>query len=224
MTAEEAISMWLGDDEHTNTMLSPYRSDIGVAIAVSDQIYIVLETALSTPSKQHQTTAYGILTGNPITQAACMGWQTQSAELGPLAQYSIPVALSTARPDGDVIHEVQYGQTLWSIAIQYKTTIEQLKRLNGLTDNTVLPGWKLLVQKGATQPPPSTATFILSHQNQTATPSSAWTPTFTSTPAPDEMSVIAQSLGANKLVVVALIVSLSVLVAGIVGFGKKKEE
>jgi len=38
------------------------------------------------------------------------------------------------------------------------------------------------------------------------------------------MSVLAQSLGANKLVVVALIVSLSVLVAGIVGFGKKKEK
>src|SRR6266498_4730783 len=159
MSAEEAISMWLGDDEHTNTMLSPYRSDIGVAIAVSDQIYIVLETALSTPSKQHQTTAYGILTGIPITQAACMGWNTQSAEMGPLAQYSIPVALSTARPDGDVIHEVQYGQTLWSIAIQYKTTIEQLKRLNGLTDDTVIPGWKLLVQKGATQPAPPTATL-----------------------------------------------------------------
>jgi hypothetical protein len=46
----------------------------------------------------------------------------------------------------------------------------------------------------------------------------------TSTGSPDEMSVIAQSFGANKIVVVALIVSLSVLVGAIVGFGKKKEK
>ena len=118
MTTEDALSMWLGDDIHTNTMLSEYRSDIGAAVAVSDQIYIVLETALGTPSRKHQSTAYGILTGIPMTQAACPGWQTQSAEMGPLAQYSIPVAMSTARPDGDVVHEVKYGQTLWVIAIQ----------------------------------------------------------------------------------------------------------
>ncbi len=224
MTAEDAISMWLGDDEHTNTMLSPNRSDIGVAVAVSDQIYVVLETALSTPSRKHQGTAYDILTGIPMTQAACMGWQTQSAEMGPLAQYSIPVALSTARPDGDVVHEVKYGQTLWSIAIQYGTTIEQLKRLNGLTDDTLVPGWKLLVQKGATQPAPPTPTFILSPQSQTSTATPSLTLTPSSTPAQNEMSVFAQSLGANKLVVAALIVSFSVLVAGIVGFRKKEEE
>jgi uncharacterized protein YkwD len=224
MTTEDAISMWLGDDIHTNTMLSEYRSDIGAAVAVSDQIYVVLETALSTPSRKNQSTAYDILTGVPRTQAACMGWQTQSAEMGPLAQYSIPVAMSTARPDGDVIHEVKYGQTLWSIAIQYKTTIAELKRLNGLPDDTVLPGWKLLVQKGATQPPPSTATFILAPQNSSATPSPAWTPIPTLTPASSEMSMLGESLKANKIVVFALIVSFSVLVAGIVGFRKKREE
>jgi hypothetical protein len=223
-TAEDAINMWLSDDLHENTMLSPNRSDIGVAVAVSDQIYVVLETALSTPSRKHQGTAYDILTGIPMTQAACMGWETQSAELGPLAQYSIPVALSTARPDGDVIHEVQYGQSLWSIAIQYGTTIEQLKRLNGLSDDTVVPGWKLLVQKGATQPAPATATLIPSASDQTATPMPTRTWTVTPATAPNEMSMFAQSLGANKIVVAALIVSFSVLVAAVIGFRKKKEE
>jgi hypothetical protein len=56
------------------------------------------------------------------------------------------------------------------------------------------------------------------------TPTPAWTVTPTFTPTPDEMSVFAQSLGANKLVVAALIFSFSVLIAGIVGFRKKKEE
>lgn len=223
-SAEDAISMWLGDDEHTNTMLSSYRSDIGVAVAVGDQIYVVLETALSTPSRQHQGTAYGILTGIPMTQAACIGWQTQSAEMGPFAQYSIPIAISTACSDGNVIHEVKYGQTLWSIAIQYRTTIAQLKQLNGLTDDTVLPGWKLLVQKRATQPAAVTPIFILSPHSQTSASTLALTPTPSSTPTPNGMPMFTQALVATKLVVAALISSFSVLVAAIVGFGKKREE
>ncbi len=141
MTAEDAINMWLGDDLHTNTMLSEYRSDIGAAVGVNNgQIFVVLETALSTPSRKHQGTAYDILTKVPMTQAACMGWTTPGSGYVDLSQYSVPVALSTARPDGDVVHEVQYGQTLWSIAIEYGTTIEQLKRLNNLPDDTVVSG------------------------------------------------------------------------------------
>jgi uncharacterized protein YkwD len=221
MTTEDAINMWLGDDLHMNTMLSPNRSDIGAAVAVSNQIYVVLETALSTPSRKHQGTAYEILTAIPVTQAACMGLRTPGAGYD-MSQYSIPVALSTARPDGDVVHEVKYGQTLWSIAIEYKTTIEQIKRLNNLTDDTVIPGWKLLVKKAATQPVAPSPTFILNPENQTATPIATWTMMPTATVSPDEMSMITQSLGANKIVVAALIVSFSVLVGAIVGFGKKK--
>jgi LysM repeat protein len=221
-TAQEAISMWLGDDLHANTMLSEYRSDIGAAVAVSDQIYIVIETALSTPSRKHQGTAYDILTGIPMTQAACMGWSTQSAGYVDLSQYSIPVALSTARPDGDVIHEVKYGQTLWSIAIEYGTTIEQIKRLNNLTDDTVIQGWKLLVKKGATQPVPSTA--ALSTKAATSLKISTPSPAATVTPVLEE---ILPSFGAgdflrqNSTIVVALLISFSILVAGIVGFGRK---
>lgn len=223
MTAEEVISMWLGDDLHANTMLSPNRSDIGAAVAVSDQIYVVLETALRTNSGQHQGTAYDILTGIPMTQAACMGWATQNAELGPFAQYSVPVALSTARPDGDVIHEVMYGQTLWSIAIQYGTTIEQIKRLNNLTDNTVVQGWKLLVHKGATQPAPVTvlppATEAATYQIPTPTQVNTMTPTQDTSAISFQMDVFVRQ---NSTVVAALLISFSVLVAGIVGFGRKK--
>lgn len=223
MTVEDAISMWLRDDLHANTMLSPNRSDIGAAVAVSNQIYIVLETALRTNSGQHQGTAYDILTGIPLTQSACLGWATQNAELGPLAQYSVPVALSTARPNGDVIHEVKYGQTLWSIAIQYGTTIEQIKRLNNLTEDTVVQGWKLLVQKGATQPASSTATFSVmataTREVSTSTllsmPSAAATEIV---PSPVFGTLVRQ----NSEVVAALLISFSVLVAGIVGFGRKR--
>lgn len=157
-SAEEAINFWLSDAPHTNTMLSEHRSDIGAAVAVSDQIYVVLETALSTASGQMQYEAAGILTGIPMTVSACYGEATQYAANSVLPQYSIPVARATALPNGDVIHEVKYGQALWSIAIQYGTTIDNLRRLNDLPATPVIyPGQKLVVMKGATQPPPNAA-------------------------------------------------------------------
>ena len=219
-TTEEALSFWQSDAEHTNTMVSDFRSDIGAAVAVSDQIYIVLETALSTPSRKMQYDAYDILTGIPVTQTLCAGFSS-----GAISNYSIPVVVNTARPDGDVVHQVKYGQTLWTLADQYHVSVDDIKRLNGLVDDTVLPGWKLLIQKGATQPAPPTSTFILLAPDKTQTPfpTSTLYRLPTSTPTPDDAKVLVESFGQNKLVVVALIISFSVLVAGVVGFGKKKE-
>ncbi len=81
-----------------------------------------------------------------------------------ISQYMVPVALSTARPDGDVFHKVQYGQSLWIIAIEYGTTIKNIQALNYLGgDLVVYQGQQLLVKKAATQPalPPSTALPIV---------------------------------------------------------------
>ena len=223
-TMEQVMFFWLGDAEHRNTMLSPERSDIGAAVAVSNQIYVVLETALQTNTGQHQSTAYDILTGIPMTQAVCAGYAS-----GDISQYSVPVAVSTARPDGDVIHEVQYGQTLWSIAVLYNTTIAELKRLNNLPDDTISPGWKLLVQKGATQPVPvtdapldaSAAVTPTETKYPTAIPFYTKTPTVTATV---QSISIGEQIKGNSTVVVALLIAFSVLLAGIIGFGKKKEE
>jgi LysM repeat protein len=160
--AEEAITMWLGDDEHTNTMLSVERSDIGVGIALSTDngsYVIVVETALQTRSGKQQSDAYVIMTGIPQTKTAYSDMSTQAAKNGLLPQNIFPVALNTARADGNVYHEVKYGQTLWSIAVTYKTTIKQIQQLNNLSDTTVQPGQKLLVLKGATQPAPRAASI-----------------------------------------------------------------
>ncbi|NJC96446.1 MAG: hypothetical protein C3F07_13615 [Anaerolineales bacterium] len=222
-TVETVISSWLGDAEHTNTMLSPNRSDIGAAVAVSDQVYVVLETALKTNSGQMQTTAYDILTGIPMTQSACMGLATQYA--GDPSQYSIPVVISTARPDGDVVHEVAYGQSLWSIAIQYHTTIAELKRLNNLPDDTIAPGWKLLIRKGATQPAPVTDVPVgIATSTGTSYPTAI--PYFTKTPtvtATQPIMPLNQQIKGNAMVVTALLISFSILLAGFIGFGKRKQ-
>jgi LysM repeat protein len=224
-TVEDVMAFWSSDAEHLNTILSPNRSHLGAAVAVSDQIYVVLETALQTRTGQNQSTAYDILTNIPATQAACQGGSTINPD-GSVSQYSIPIAVSTARPDGDVVHEVKYGQTLWSIAIEYGTTIEQIKRYNNLTTDAIAPGWKLLIQKGATQPAPPTPTHFVSEATPMPTvPSTptAMTSPIESPPSANDTDVFAE-LGQNRTVVAALIISLSVLVAGMIGFGRKKPE
>ena len=223
-TVEQVMMFWSGDAEHLNTMISPDRSHIGAAVTVSDQIYVVLETALSTPSGQHQSTADDILTGIPMTQTACYGYAS-----GETSQYSVPITVSTARPDGDVIHEVQYGQTLWTLADMYHVSIEQVKLLNGLVDDNILPGWKLLIQKAATQPAPITGTpptaTVVTTPTETKYPTAI--PFYTTTPTLTAIATIVplrQQIKQNSMVVAALLIAFSVLLAGIIGFGKKKEE
>jgi LysM repeat protein len=151
-SADEAIQAWKGDGEHSNTMLSPDRSDIGVGIFVGDQVFIVLITALQTSSGKMQSAADPLLTQVASTKSG-------ATEGSLMSQYMKPVALSTARPDGDVIHKIQYGQSLWSIAIAYHTTIDQIRAWNNLgQDTTIYEGQVLLVQKSATQPPAATLT------------------------------------------------------------------
>jgi uncharacterized protein YkwD/LysM repeat protein len=160
MTAQGAIDAWLFDDEHSNTMLSAYRSDIGAGVSMmrdewgQDQIYVVIETALQTRSGQQQGGARDFLTRLP---SLINGTTAINGTAVPLSedQYIIPVIKSTARPDGDVLHKVQYGQSLWSIAITYGTSIKQIQTWNNLgTSDIVYEKQILLVQKGATQPAP----------------------------------------------------------------------
>ena len=159
-------------------MLSPNCSDIGAAVTFQEDewgqmvYYYVIETALQTSSGQQQYDARAILTSIPQTQSAAYGDATQTAQALLVPQYIIPVSVGTARPDGDVIHEVKNGQSLWSIAIVYGVKIEQIKRLNSLSSTNLYQGQKSLIQKDATQP-------VL-----TSTKLATLTPQNTNTPAP----------------------------------------
>jgi hypothetical protein len=136
-------------------MLSQNRSDIGAGVAVGDQMYVVIDTALCTRSGLQQSEAYDIL-----TQVASGATAASNSGNSLISEYMIPVARSTARPDGDVFHKVQFGQTLWSIAVTYGVKINQIRAWNNLgEETTIYQGQVLLVQRAATQPPPPTATL-----------------------------------------------------------------
>ncbi len=51
-------------------------------------------------------------------------------------------------PISDKIHWVEKGESLYGISKKYGVTIDQIKRLNNLTDNNVKLGQELLIQEG----------------------------------------------------------------------------
>jgi LysM repeat protein len=221
--AEDAIAMWLGDDEHTNTMLSLERSDIGVGIAFSSEngtYVIVVETALQTRSGKQQSDAYVIMTGIPLTKASYSDMSTQAAKNGLLPQGMLPVALNTALADGNVYHEVKYGQTLWSIAVTYKTTVKQIQKLNNMSDTIVQPGQRLLILQGATQPAPIMGTAALS-------PSTFSTPTVipaTVTPTPDAVKEFSAQDNKNSTLGIVSIAIAALFLGGLFAVMTRKKQ
>ncbi|MFM8321077.1 MAG: LysM peptidoglycan-binding domain-containing protein, partial [Chloroflexota bacterium] len=64
-----------------------------------------------------------------------------------------PIALATAGPDGSIVHEVQEGQTLWTIAAYYKADINELLRINGLYSGSFIkPGQEIIIQEAGQAP------------------------------------------------------------------------
>ncbi len=87
----------------------------------------------------------------------------------PVAAFVVPQA---AQPDGSIVHTVQSGDTLASIAFAYGTTRQDLLALNNLQSaNFIFPGQKLLIK------PAPTATPVTPTVPPTATPTTAPTNT-----------------------------------------------
>lgn len=93
--------------------------------------------------------------------------------------------------------EVQFGQTLWQLAIAYSVKIDEIKGLNNLSDNGIYPGTKLWIKRGVVQPAAAhtetragdlTATSTITPVSTATIFRSAMTSTQVSTPFPTSRS------------------------------------
>ena len=173
-TAAQAVLEWTGDALHTNTMLSPNLTEIGAGVAkVGNTYYMVIDCALPTTSGQPQVFTPG--PDDPV-----IGTSAPS-------DFIVPLTTSTPDENGMVYHEVQYGQTLWAIAIEYGVKIDEIRALNNLGPGTeIYQGDKLLVRKDA---PPLPATVTLESVTSPTSPN----PVLTSTPFPTVTLIITET-------------------------------
>ena len=195
-------SSWV-DGEHQNTMLSVELTEIGAGVAVRDGMgYYVIDCARSTSS--------GVFSGGS-TPATVNGTPVTK---GP-SQILSAVVLSTPREDGAVYHEVQYGQSLWSIAIAYGTKIDEIKRLNNLTSNDIYLGQKLLIKNVGTATPKVLVATQTKTPQQTSTSAPTLVPeteTFAVTPT---LTAKPQASVKNQGVLTWIIIVIALLAAGI---------
>lgn len=132
-TTATAMSWWKSSSVHNQAMLSSRYQEIGAGVTSSgDRTYFTAVMAV---------VAGGSSAGD---DGSSSGSDPGDA---PPANPAVPVAVSDPRPDGSIVHEVQVGQTLWSIAAVYDVPLETLMSLNDLSKYDVIyPGQELVIR------------------------------------------------------------------------------
>jgi LysM repeat protein len=144
MSFEQIFNGVWSDAAHQHTMLHQYGQLAGAGIAVSgDTMYLILDVAAY----------WGDAHKTPWPTSSAYG---QPGSPGGVSQYIAPVKVATPVADGSVIHQVQSGQSLWSIAIKYGVKIDTIRRLNNISaDGTIYIGQKLIIRgPGLSTPTP----------------------------------------------------------------------
>ncbi len=138
---DKIMLVW-SDASHMIPAVVPAYCNIGagVATASNGQTYYVLQAAYTSAKycgeyKSVVPTTVGGTSAPPI-----------------VPQIIIPVKVATPDADGRIYHLVQTGQSLWSIAIAYKVTIDDLRKWNNMTPSSpLLVGKKLFIPSSNTE-------------------------------------------------------------------------
>jgi LysM repeat protein len=194
-------TVW-SDAVHWQTMVGYETGTVGAGVTVvNGSVYYTLDVRPGS-STSSETTIY-----NNEEPVAYYPQQETTPE------YISQVIVNTPDADGIIYHTVQYGETLWSIAIAYNTTIDEILTNSGLPLNTteVFEGERLLI-RGATEPS-ATPSFTPTEDPGTSTPTQprptmtsfpTRTPKPTNTPTPPA-SLVTRTFGETRYVAIVLI-------------------
>lgn len=212
LSAAGVVTFWQSDTVTADAMLSSEFEDIGIGEAAQNGVTYYVLLAGKEGEAQRAATPTATLSSLEFVIATAGGFGTPA----------IVVSRSTPLENGEIFHIVKKNEGLWSIALAYNTTVEQLKLLNGLATDEIFEGQNLLVFRPvpdtATPTPAATATMGI----PTSTPTIPITPTVTSTPTPVPTPPASRESGQ---VVVGSIVLIALLAAAIGAWlGKKKPE
>ena len=131
----------------------------GVASTSDGYVYFVIQAAYPAGSKG---CSYSSGTGSAASSASSTSTGA-AVEVSSVSQIVMSVVTSTPDESGYLYHEVQEGQTLWTISEAYGVTIQELQAWNNLNNSTALSlGEKLLIPStGAAPPTPQVELTVL---------------------------------------------------------------
>jgi LysM repeat protein len=122
LSIDEIMVIW-SDASHMIPAVNPAYCNIGagVARASNGRYYYVLQAAYTSAKSCGEYKSPGTI---PEEHA--------------VSQWIVPVNIATPDAEGNVYHEVEYGQSFWAIAIAYKITIRDLEIWNNLSRESKL--------------------------------------------------------------------------------------
>lgn len=177
MSVSELMSNYWADASHLLPMTDANYKNIGAGVAIADgwAYYVVHAAFTSGGASSGKSQALATLPPAAATQSNIIN----------------SVVTVTPQTNGSLVHIVQQGQALWSIAIAYGITVNQIVTLNGLNANTpmIYAGQKLTIRPAFT--PTLSPTITPTQPPATYTPKPTRTPrlpTLTSTPLPTATS------------------------------------
>ena len=140
----DVIYSYWADASHMSTMITADGVAVGAGVTEGDgYVYYILVVAVRYGSGG-TSTGGGVASTIPTTAVT--------------AQVA-PVQVATPNAEGKIIHVVKSLQALWSIAVAYDTTPDQIKAMNGLTSDVITVGQELVIQVAYTPTPSPTATL-----------------------------------------------------------------
>ncbi len=137
MGIDEIMAAW-ADAEHMRPAVTPAYCNVGAGAAqTSDgRIYYILQAAY--------------VSGRECgSSSPSIGGTPQVGTIpNPVSQLILPVKIATADAEGKIFHDVQAGQSFWSIAIAYQITIHDIEVWNNLSRDTPLKAGQRLFIPG----------------------------------------------------------------------------
>ncbi len=196
LAASYCVNQMWTDQLHQYTMIGLDSGTIGAGMAIGSdgtRYYTLLVNSSGNDTNLDKASASSYVAPNENASESFIDIQAAPVQPGAFAT-------STPELDGSIYHIVQANETLWTIAINYGTTIANLQALNGMTedDTSVMAGRKILILYGGTpvadtltptvtRPPATNTPRPTSTITPTIPPLASLTPTITLTPTPSPL-------------------------------------
>ncbi|HSV84966.1 MAG TPA: LysM peptidoglycan-binding domain-containing protein [Levilinea sp.] len=146
----------------------------------------------------------------------------------PTQQDEIVIQRATPANDGSVIHRVRAGETLWTIAEAYGTSVDELIALNNLraANPVIFSGQNLVIWPAYTPTPTVTITATPPPSpTATATRRPTRTPHPTDSPTPQRIEQQTRNLTLdNRILAVIIVLAVGVTLFLLVTFGIKDKK
>lgn len=137
MTAARGLNWWINSPVHYNTLVTSRYQEAGTGFASngSENFYV-------------------LVVGQPSNAPP-----PPAPDNSPAPLFITPITLAEPGDDGSIVHVVQEGQALWSLAAYYDLRLSDLLLYNSLQpDAIVQPGDRIIIRLADGQAPPPTPT------------------------------------------------------------------